>query len=120
MTLATLVGSSLSSVAGTTWNAVQWLNEKLPSGTFQAKWAPAPMLTSKGRTFPVMGFPRETDSLCPRCVKDAREEILSGRKDWRSLVDDSPGEIKARIIERDGEVWMVKDCAKHGHFEDQM
>src|ERR1700692_3620067 len=30
------------------------------------------------------------------------------------------GEIKAQIIERDGQILMVKDCPKHGHFEDVM
>ena len=30
------------------------------------------------------------------------------------------GEIKASIIERDGQVWMVKDCPIHGHYEDMM
>jgi uncharacterized radical SAM superfamily Fe-S cluster-containing enzyme len=30
------------------------------------------------------------------------------------------GEVKAQIIERDGQIWMVKDCPKHGHFEDIM
>jgi uncharacterized radical SAM superfamily Fe-S cluster-containing enzyme len=30
------------------------------------------------------------------------------------------GEIKATILERDGQVWMVKDCPIHGHFEDMM
>jgi len=30
------------------------------------------------------------------------------------------GEIKAQIIERDGQVWMVKDCPIHGHYEDLM
>jgi len=30
------------------------------------------------------------------------------------------GEIKAQIIERDGQVWMVKDCPLHGHYEDMM
>ena len=120
MTIANLVGSSLASVADTTWNAVQWLNNTLPSGSFHPKWAPAAQIKSKERTFPVLGFPRETDSLCPRCVQEVREEILAGRKDWRALVEDSPGEIKAKIVERDGGVWMVKDCVKHGQFEDQM
>src|SRR5207237_1354212 len=27
---------------------------------------------------------------------------------------------KAQIIERDGQIWMVKDCPQHGHFEDLM
>jgi uncharacterized radical SAM superfamily Fe-S cluster-containing enzyme len=30
------------------------------------------------------------------------------------------GEIKAQVIERDGEIWMVKDCPIHGHYEDMM
>jgi 7,8-dihydro-6-hydroxymethylpterin dimethyltransferase len=34
--------------------------------------------------------------------------------------DEKVGEIKAQIIERDGKILMVKDCPKHGHFEDVM
>src|SRR5256885_11440923 len=46
--------------------------------------APAPLLKSKDRTFPQLGFPRETDSLCPQCVKDVRERIIKGdRKSTR-------------------------------------
>ena len=30
------------------------------------------------------------------------------------------GEIKAQIIERDGQVWMVKECPIHGKYEDLM
>src|ERR1700760_1024288 len=30
------------------------------------------------------------------------------------------GEIKAQIVERDGQIWMVKDCPLHGHYEDMM
>ena len=120
MSLSQKVGSGLASVAGVSWNAVQWLNEKLPAGSFHPQWAPAPAIKSNERTFPTLGFPRETDSLCPTCVKEVREEILSGRKDWRTLVTDNPGEIRAKIVERDGEVWMEKTCEKHGFFEDQM
>ena len=120
MTLATLAGSGLSAVADSTWNAVQWLNSRIPQGQFHPQWAPAPQIKSKERTFPVLGFPRETDSLCPRCVKEVRDEIVAGRRDWRMLVDENPGEIKATIIERDGGVYMQKTCEKHGSFEDMM
>ena len=34
------------------------------------------------------------------------------------LVEGNPGEVKARIVERDGKVLMEKDCPKHGHYED--
>ncbi|HCU24943.1 MAG TPA: radical SAM protein, partial [Deltaproteobacteria bacterium] len=59
-------------------------------------------------------------SLCPGCVKEAREAIIKGERDYTELIHGNPGEIKAQIIERDGEIWMVKDCPKHGHFEDIM
>ena len=36
------------------------------------------------------------------------------------MLNDRVGEIKAQIIERDGKILMVKDCPKHGHFEDVM
>ncbi len=120
MSRAQVVGAGLATVANASWNAVQWLNEKLPAGSFQPKWAPSPAIKSNERTFPTLGFPRETDSLCPTCVIEVREEILAGRKDWRTLVTEKPGEIRAKIIERDGEVWMQKTCEQHGFFEDQM
>jgi uncharacterized radical SAM superfamily Fe-S cluster-containing enzyme len=51
---------------------------------------------------------------------EAREKIINGDQDWRSLVTEHVGEIKAQIVERDGEVWMIKECPQHGKFEDMM
>jgi hypothetical protein len=53
-------------------------------------------------------------------VKDAREKIINGEEDYRTLITDHVGEIKATILERNGQVWMVKECPKHGKFEDMM
>jgi uncharacterized radical SAM superfamily Fe-S cluster-containing enzyme len=69
---------------------------------------------------PKLGWPRTTDSLCPKCIPEVRQEIIDGKKDVSVLVTDKPGEIKAQIIERDGKILMVKDCPIHGHFEDVM
>ena len=69
---------------------------------------------------PPLGWPRETDSLCPKCVREARQEILDGKRDYKILLNEKVGEIKATIIERDGKILMVKDCPMHGHFEDVM
>ena len=69
---------------------------------------------------PPLGWPRETDSLCPMCVREARQEILDGKKDVSILLTEKVGEIKATILERDGKILMVKDCPIHGHFEDVM
>jgi uncharacterized radical SAM superfamily Fe-S cluster-containing enzyme len=77
-------------------------------------------LKSWQKSKPTLGWPRTTDSLCPNCVIEAREEIISGKKDVSVLINEKVGEIKAQIIERDGEIWMIKDCPVHGHFEDMM
>src|SRR5882672_8357826 len=115
-----VAGSLLKAAAHLTWHAFQALNRRLPYGVKQPKWAPAPLMKSKDRTFPQLGFPRETDSLCPQCVKDVRESIVQGESDWRVLIDGKPGEIKAKIVERGNQIWMEKDCTRHGHFEDLM
>jgi len=78
------------------------------------------LLKSWQKTKPTLGWPRTTDSLCPKCVIEAREAILSGKKDVADLINEKVGEIKAQIIERDGEIWMIKDCPVHGHYEDMM
>jgi uncharacterized radical SAM superfamily Fe-S cluster-containing enzyme len=51
-------------------------------------------------------------------VPEIRQQIVEGKQDYRVLLNERPGEIKAQIIERDGKILMVKDCPVHGHFED--
>ena len=102
----------------TSWPLVKRFNQTFERSSVQPKWAPAPLLKSRERTFPQLGWPRTTDSLCPRCVKEVREEILSGKADLKVLIEGHPGEIKAEIVERSGEIRMEKSCSKHGHFSD--
>ncbi len=85
---------------------------------FQPKWADQPIPRGAKRTKPPLGWPRETDSLCPRCVKEARTAILSGDEPIGHLIEDKPGEIRAKIHEKNGKIVMEKTCPKHGHFED--
>jgi uncharacterized radical SAM superfamily Fe-S cluster-containing enzyme len=114
------VETALSKLADVAWPAVQKVNEIVESKPFQPKWAPAPLLKSHERTFPKLGWPRETDSLCPRCVKEIRDAIVAGEQDWHVLVNEKPGEIRALITEKDGKIVMQKTCPKHGFFEDVM
>src|SRR5947208_2765562 len=109
-----------SFAGGLAFDAIQFFNKYKPNASFTPKWSDKPLLKSWQKTKPPLGWPRETDSLCPGCVKEAREKILSGEQDWKSLLNEKVGEIKASIIERDGQVWMVKDCPLHGHYEDMM
>ncbi|MBK8466423.1 MAG: radical SAM protein [Chloracidobacterium sp.] len=110
----------LTYVASGLFNAVKSVNQFKPNPSFTPKWSDKPLLKSWQKTKPTLGFPRMTDSLCPNCVIEARESIISGEKDVSLLVNEKVGEIKAQIIERDGQVWMIKDCPTHGHFEDMM
>jgi uncharacterized radical SAM superfamily Fe-S cluster-containing enzyme len=114
------VDRAASVAAGVTFNSIQFFNKYKPSPSFIPRWSEKPLLKSWEKTKPPLGFPRETDSLCPGCVKEARERIISGDQDWKTLLTEKVGEIKASIIERDGAVWMVKDCPIHGHYEDIM
>ena len=77
-------------------------------------------MKSSEKVKPPLGWPRETDSLCPVCVREARQEILDGKKDYKILLNEKVGEIKAMIVEKDGKIVMEKDCPIHGHFEDVM
>ena len=110
----------LTYVAKGVFNAVKAVNQYKPNPSFTPKWSDKPLLKSWQKTKPTLGFPRMTDSLCPNCVIEAREDILAGNKEVGVLVNEKVGEIKAQIIERDGEIWMIKDCPEHGHFEDLM
>ena len=105
-------------VANLGWVAFQSVNQLFVGKSFRPPWAPAPLLKSWERSAPPFGWPRTTDSLCPGCVKSARKRILAGEQDYRSLIDDHVGEIKAQILERDGKVIMEKSCPEHGTFTD--
>jgi len=111
---------AICKTAGITFNSIQYFNKRNPNPSVTPQWSDKPLLKSWEKTKPTLGFPRQTDSLCPACVKEAREAIIAGKKDWRDLMSEKIGEIKAQIIERDGQVWMVKECPLHGHYEDMM
>ena len=96
-----------------TFNGIQYFNNKFKAGaTFIPKWSEKPILKSWEKTKPTLGWPRKTDSLCPGCVREARERIIGGEQDWKSLMNEKVGEIPAEIIERDGEIWMVEGMSR--------
>src|SRR6266508_4025888 len=111
---------ALTLVAGGVFDSIQVLNKYKPNPSFTPKWSDKPLLKSWQKTKPTLGWPRTTDSLCPNCVIEARQDILDGKKDVSVLLNEKVGEIKATILERDGKILMVKDCPIHGHFEDVM
>ncbi len=102
------------------WVVYDRVNRIKPNPSPTPKWSDKPLLKSYEKSKPPLGWPRSTDSLCPRCVPEIRQQILDGKLPVEVLMDEKVGEIKATIIERDGKILMVKDCPKHGHFEDVM
>jgi len=106
--------------AGAAWVVFDKLNQINQNASFTPKWSDKPLLKSYQKQKPKLGWPRETDSLCPRCIPEIRQRIVDGKLPHQILLDEKVGEIKATIIERDGKILMVKDCPKHGHFEDVM
>src|SRR3989441_2709057 len=111
---------ALTYAAGAAWFVFDKFNQIGQNPGFVPSWSDKPLLKSWEKTKPPLGWPRQTDSLCPRCVPEIRQQILDGKKPIDVLYNDRPGEIKAQVIERDGRILMVKDCPIHGHFEDVM
>ena len=110
---------AMSIAANGAWQIFCWSNNLFPeSPSFTPSWSDRPLLKSREKSKPPLGWPRQTDSLCPRCVPEIRQQIVDGKQDYRILLNERPGEIRAQIIERDGRILMVKDCPVHGHFED--
>ena len=59
------------------------------------KWSDKPLLKSYEKTKPPLGWPRTTDSLCPKCVPEIRQQILDGQLPVEVLLNEKVGEIKA-------------------------
>jgi uncharacterized radical SAM superfamily Fe-S cluster-containing enzyme len=96
------------------------MNRIKPNPSPTPKWSDKPLLKSYQKSKPPLGWPRATDSLCPKCVPEIRQQILDGHLPHEVLINEKVGEIKATIVEMDGKIMMVKECPKHGRFEDLM
>ena len=94
------------------WSVFSKLNAISPNKSFTPKWSDKPLLKSYQKEKPPLGWPRTTDSLCPRCVPEIRQQIIDGKLPHEILLNEKVGEIKAQIIERDGQILMVKDCPR--------
>ncbi len=95
--------NALCRTAGLFFDGMQFISRYNPATPFTPRWSEKRMLKSWEKTKPMLGWPRETDSLCPGCVREAREAIISGEKDYKMLITEKVGEIKAKIIQRDAD-----------------
>ncbi len=92
----------LSIAANGIWQVFSQLNKISQNPSFIPKWSDKPLLKSYQKTKPPLGWPRQTDSLCPTCVREARQAILDGTRPLETLLNEKVGEIKATIDEKDG------------------
>ncbi|MBI2402599.1 MAG: radical SAM protein [Gemmatimonadetes bacterium] len=114
-----LLAATVKELANAGWHLFQAVNTRLPeSPSRDPEWAPGPLLKSRERTKPPLGWPRETDSLCPRCVIETRDAVIRGERDLAELVNGHVGEIRAKILEENGRLVIRKTCPEHGPVED--
>src|SRR5258708_21881418 len=66
------------------WAVFDRVNRIKPNPSFTPNWSEKPLLKSWEKTKPPLGWPRSTDSLCPKCVPEIRQQIVDGdRKSTR-------------------------------------
>ena len=78
------------------WAVFDRLNRIKPNPSPTPKWSDKPLLKSYEKSKPPLGWPRTTDSLCPKCVPEIRQQILDGQLPHEILLNEKVGEIKAR------------------------
>src|SRR5215813_13853078 len=61
------VEKGLAVTANALWHVFEPLNRIKPNPSFTPKWSDKPLLKSYQKTKPPLGWPRTTDSLCPKC-----------------------------------------------------
>jgi len=115
---AKYVEKGLSWLANGLWYAIQPLYRIAPNPSITPAWSDKPLLKSREKFRPPLGVPRETTSLCPTCTREARQAVVDSKAGPELFTEHHAAEIPAQIIERDGKILMVKDCPRHGHFED--
>ena len=68
--------TGLSIAANGIWQVFSQLNKISQNPSMTPRWSDKPLLKSHQKTKPPLGWPRQTDSLCPTCVREARQAIL--------------------------------------------
>src|ERR1017187_8810025 len=61
------------------WAVFDRVNSINQNPSFTPKWSDKPLLKSYQKSKPPLGWPRTTDSLCPKCVPEIRQQIIDGK-----------------------------------------
>jgi hypothetical protein len=76
----------LAKTAGAAFNTIQFFSDS-ENPSFTPRWSNKPLQKSHQKTKPPLGWPRETDSLCPKCIIEARKRMLQGEEDYGVLAE---------------------------------
>src|SRR5688500_6711433 len=83
----------LAIAANGVWQVFSHLNKINPGPSMTPRWSDKPIMKSHEKTKPPLGWPRQTDSLCPTCVREARQAILDGTRPLETLLNEKVGEF---------------------------
>src|SRR3954449_1901935 len=78
------------------WSVYERLNRISPNDSFTPKWSDKPLLKSWQKEKPPLGWPRTTDSLCPKCVPEIRKQILDGKLPHEVLLNEKVARSRRR------------------------
>src|SRR6202165_623032 len=95
------VEKAVTIAAADAWAVFERLTRVSPNASPTPKWSDKPLLKSWEKSKPPLGWPRSTDSLCPKCVPEIRQQILDCHLPVIVLMEGKCGGIKAQIVERD-------------------
>ena len=113
------VSRTYTKAASIAWNAIQSVNRFLPERELPTPvWSDRPLQKRKDRWMPPLG-PRVTQSVCPKCVVEARDGIVRGKGSVEDLTE-TLRVVDAEIVEEAGTVVMRKSCDRHGPVEDTL
>jgi len=87
----------LSIAANGAWAVFSGVNKVRPAQSFTPTWSEKPLLKSWEKpSLPWVA--RRTDSLCPACVREARQQSLTAGTTSAILLKEKVGEIKALFL----------------------
>ena len=108
-------------VAGILFNVIQFFNRFHPKPRLHSQVVGKAPFEIVGKDARSTSASRGKPLRSARSARSRREsKILKDEADYRLFTEKKAGEIKAQIVERDGQIWMVKECPKHGKYEDIM
>src|ERR1700721_3323771 len=92
---AKLMEKALVVTAKAGWAVFNKLNSISPNASFTPKWSDKPLLKSYQKEKPPLGWPRTTDSLCPKCIPAIRQQVGDGKRSREILLSQTVGEMTA-------------------------